>query len=184
MSRDEVMISEGDRVAIIGCGNTAMDAARTALRMGAKEVTVVYHRDITKVTALKAEFDEAVAEGVKFRWDSTVVNIEGGDDSKLRSVTIQSGDDLEVVPVERLILAIGSAPAARIVSSTEGIDVDEHGYVLTRDNPYGMTSRKGVFAGGDVTDRPATVVHAMEDAKKVAEGIARYVDAVKLVDSL
>ena len=47
-----------------------------------------------------------------------------------------------------------------------------------------MTSRKGVFAGGDVTDRPATVVHAMEDAKKVAEGIARYVDAVKLVDSL
>ena len=88
------------------------------------------------------------------------------------------------MPLDRLILAVGSAPAARIVSSTDGIDVDNHGYVLTRESPYGMTSRRGVFAGGDVTNRPATVVHAMQDAKRVAEGIARYVDAIKLVDSL
>ncbi len=81
-------------------------------------------------------------------------------------------------------MAIGSAPASRIVSSTDGIEVDDRGYVLTRENPYGMSSRKGVFAGGDVTNRPATVVHAMRDAKLVAEGIARYVDAIKLMESI
>ena len=59
--------------------------------------------------------------------------------------------------------------------------MDEKGYVLARENPYGMTSRKGVFAGGDVTNRPATVVHAMQDAQKVAEGIMQYVDAIKLM---
>lgn len=88
------------------------------------------------------------------------------------------------MPVDRLIQAIGSVPASRIISTTEGIDVNERGYVLTRDTPYGMTTRKGVFAGGDVTDRPATVVHAMQDAKNVAEGIARYIDAVKLMETI
>ncbi|WP_363324592.1 NAD(P)-binding domain-containing protein, partial [uncultured Duncaniella sp.] len=63
MSRDEVVVGDGDRVAIIGCGNTAMDAARTALRMGAKEVTVIYHRYIDTMSALRAEYDDAVAEG-------------------------------------------------------------------------------------------------------------------------
>ena len=89
-----------------------------------------------------------------------------------------------MVPVDHVVMAVGSAPASRIVSSTGGIEVDDKGYVLTRDNPYGMTSRKGVFAGGDVTNRPATVVHAMRDAKQVAEGIARYVDAIKLMESI
>jgi glutamate synthase (NADPH/NADH) small chain len=70
------------------------------------------------------------------------------------------------------------------VSTTTGINVDQKGYVLTRENPYGMTTRRGVFAGGDVTNRPATVVHAMQDAKKVAEGIARYIDAMKLMKSI
>ena len=86
--------------------------------------------------------------------------------------------------VDRVILAVGSAPASRIVDSTDGINVDSKGYVLTRDVPYGMTSRRGVFAGGDVTNRPATVVHAMQDAKRVAEGIVRYIDAVKLMESI
>ena len=56
--------------------------------------------------------------------------------------------------------------------------------MITRDMPYGMTTRKGVFAGGDVTDRPATVVHAMQDARRVAEGMLRYLDAVKLFDAI
>lgn len=81
-------------------------------------------------------------------------------------------------------MAVGSAPASRIVSTTEGIEVNEKGYVITRDMPYGMTTRKGVFAGGDVTDRPATVVHAMQDARRVAEGMLRYLDAVKLFDAI
>ena len=86
--------------------------------------------------------------------------------------------------VDRVIMAVGSAPASRIVSTTEGIDVDSKGYVLTREDPYGMTTRRGVFAGGDVTNRPATVVHAMQDAKKVADAIVRYVDAKRLMESL
>lgn len=184
MSRDEVVVGDGDRVAIIGCGNTAMDAARTALRMGAKEVTVIYHRYIDTMSALRAEYDDAVAEGVKFLWNTTVVAVKGGESRHLQSITVESDGKRHEMPVDRLIQAIGSVPASRIISTTEGIDVNERGYVLTRDTPYGMTTRKGVFAGGDVTDRPATVVHAMQDAKNVAEGIARYIDAVKLMETI
>lgn len=185
IKRKEVVITEGDRVVVIGCGNTAMDAARTALRMGASEVTVVYHRGIENMSALRAEYDEAVEEGVKFLWHSSVIDIKGKEDNvKLEKVTIKTGDEVFEKPLEHVILAIGSVPASRIVSSTEGIEVDEKGYVLTREYPYGMTTRKGVFAGGDVARRQATVVHAMEDAKKVAEGIAQYVDAMKLMESI
>lgn len=184
MSRDEVIVGEGDRVYVIGCGNTAMDAARTALRMGAKEVTVVYHHDITKMSALLAEYDDAVCEGVKFLWNSSIVGIHGKDDWRLESVDIQTPEGQVNAPADFVIQAVGSVPASRIVSTTEGIEVDEKGYVLTRENPYGMTTRKGVFAGGDVTNRPATVVHAMRDAKAVADGIAAYVDAVKLFEAI
>ena len=68
------------------------------------------------------------------------------------------------------------------MSTTHGIEVDEKGYVITRETPYGMTTRKGVFAGGDVTNRPATVVHAMQDARKVAEGMMQYISAIKLLE--
>ena len=171
IDRNEVVIREGDKVAVIGCGNTAMDAARTSLRMGASEVYIIYHRDIDRMAALRAEYDEAVEEGVKFLWNSSVVYVEGAEGMKLKKITVKRGDETFDMPVDNLILAVGSVPASRIVSSTHGIDVDDKGYVLTRENPYGMTSRKGVFAGGDVTNRPATVVHAMQDAKLVAEGI-------------
>lgn len=184
LAREEVVVNEGDRVYVIGCGNTAIDAARSALRMGASEVTIVYHRTIDRMAALRAEYDDAVKEGIKFLWETSVTNIEGGPGVKLRTISLTRGDSTTVVPAEHLILAVGSAPASRIVSTTKGINVDERGYVITRDNPYGMSSRAGVFAGGDVTGRPATVVHAMRDAKAVAEGIAKYVDAVKLMESI
>ncbi|MDE6204827.1 MAG: FAD-dependent oxidoreductase, partial [Duncaniella sp.] len=157
---------------------------RDRLRMGSSEVTVIYHRTVNDMSALRAEYDDAVAEGVKFMWESSVTHIEGGDDDRLRSITVKTGDTSVVMPLDRVIMAVGSAPASRIVSTTEGIDVDAKGYVLTREVPYGMTTRRGVFAGGDVTNRPATVVHAMQDAKRVAEGIARYVDAKKLMEGL
>lgn len=184
ISRDELVIGEGDRVAVIGCGNTAMDASRTALRMGASEVYVIYHRDITRMSALKAEYDDAVKEGVKFLWDTQVVNVEGGEGFKIKSITIRDAEGEKVIPLDNLILAVGSVPASRIVSTTEGIEVDDKGYVLTRDFPYGMTTRRGIFAGGDVARRQATVVHAMQDAKAVAEGIAQYIDAVKLMQAI
>ncbi len=184
IDRREVMVGDGDKVFVVGCGNTAIDAARTAVRMGSSQVSVVYHRTINEMKALRSEYDDAVAEGVRFLWNSSIVEIEGADTNRLSHITIETDGRRSTVPADRVILAVGSAPASRIVSTTEGIEVDNYGYVITRDNPYGMTTRKGVFAGGDVTNRPATVVHAMQDAKLVAEGIARYVDAVRLMQSL
>lgn len=185
LNRNEVIVGKGDKVFVIGCGNTAIDAARTAVRMGSSEVTVVYHRTINDMSALRAEYDDAVAEGVKFLWKSSVVEIDGKPDSpKLDHIVIDTDGERTTVDADHVIMAVGSAPASRIVSTTEGIDVDGKGYVLTRETPYGMTSRKGVFAGGDVINRPATVVHAMLDAKLVAEGIAQYVDAVKLLETI
>lgn len=184
MNQDEVIIGQGDRVYVIGCGNTAMDAARTALRMGASEVTVVYHKTINEMSALRAEYDDAVCEGVKFLWKSSVVKINPKDDWRLSDIDIETPDGVINVPADFVVQAVGSVPASRIVSTTEGIEVDSKGYVLTRENPYGMTTRKGVFAGGDVTNRPATVVHAMRDAKFVADGIAAYVDAIRLLAAI
>jgi len=184
MDRNEVIVGNGDIVFVIGCGNTAIDAARTAIRMGSKEVTVVYHRTINEMKALRAEYDDAVAEGVKFLWNTSITNIEPLDDTAIKTVTLNTEGVETVVPADHVIMAVGSAPASRIVSTTDGIEVDKNGYVITRETPYGMTTRKGVFAGGDVTNRPATVVHAMRDAKLVAEGIAKYVDAVRLLDTI
>lgn len=185
IDRREVIVGNGDRVFVIGCGNTAIDAARTAVRMGSAEVTVVYHRTIDQMKALRSEYEDAVAEGVKFLWNTSITNIQAHDAEHLESVTLETeGEATRTVPADHVVMAVGSAPAARIVSTTGGIEVDDKGYVLTRETPYGMTTRKGVFAGGDVTNRPATVVHAMRDAKQVAEGIARYIDAIKLLDTI
>ena len=155
ISREDVPVQEGDRVFVIGCGNTAMDGARTAIRMGAKSVEVIYHRTIDRMSALRSEYDEAVEEGVKFNWESSIVEIHD-DNGTLNEVVI--GHD-----------------------ASRG---KQRGYILTRDVPYGMTTRKGVFAGGDVVNRPSTVVLAMQDAKLVADGIAQYVDAIKLLETI
>lgn len=181
--RKDVPIHEGDRVFVIGCGNTAMDGARTAIRMGAKNVEVIYHRTIEKMSALRSEYDEAVEEGVKFNWESSIVEIHD-DNGTLNEVVIEQNGKRRTEKADKVLMAVGSVPASRIVSTTKGIDVDDRGYVLTRDFPYGMTTRKGVFAGGDVVNRPSTVVLAMQDAKLVADGIAQYVDAIKLLETI
>lgn len=183
INRDEVPVKEGDKVFVVGCGNTAIDAARTALRLGASEVTIVYHRDIEKMSALRAEYNDAVAEGVKFFWNSSITKING-DGEHIADIDIETEGTTATVAADKVILAVGSRPASRIVSTTTGIEVDEKGYVLTRETPYGMTTRKGVFAGGDVTGNQATVVHAMQDARAVAAGIAAYVDALTLMRTI
>ncbi len=179
ISREEVPIKEGDRIYVVGCGNTAIDAARTAIRFGASEVTIIYHRDIEHMSALRAEYDEAVSEGVKFLWNSTVTHVY--DDRRLTASI--DGVETELAP-GKLMMAVGSRPASRIVSTTTGIEVDENGYVVTRDVPFGMTTRKGVFAGGDVSGNQATVVHAMSNARAVAQGIAQYIDALTLLRAI
>ncbi|WP_280647174.1 MULTISPECIES: NAD(P)-dependent oxidoreductase [unclassified Dysgonomonas] len=180
ISREAVPLMEGERVAIIGAGNVAMDAARTALRMGAKSVNVIYRGTEENLPALKTEYNEALEEGTNFMWESRTVECIG-ENNTLNSIRVETPNGEIIMPVERVFIAVGSKPANRIVSTSLGIEVNENGYVITKEHPYGMTTRKGVFAGGDVVHTPQTVVLAMREAKQVAKGIAQYVDAVKLL---
>jgi glutamate synthase (NADPH/NADH) small chain len=179
IGRQMVPIDEGERVAVIGGGNVAMDAARTAIRLGA-DVTVIYRRTQEEMPAIKSEYEEAVAEGVKFWWNTSCTEFIG-ENGRLKALRLVSEDGERTEAFSRVFLAIGSRPANRIVSTTEGIEVDEKGYVRVVERPFGMTTRRGVFAGGDVVHRPQTVVLAMKAAKDVAQGIEQYVDAIKLL---
>lgn len=183
IAHNMVPLRTGERVGVIGGGNVAMDAARTAIRLGA-DVTVIYRRTQEEMPAIKSEFDEAVNEGVKFWWKSSVTEFIAGEPGRLSSVTVHTEDGDREEPFDRIFLAIGSRPANRIVSTTEGIEVDEKGYVKILERPFGMTTRRGVFAGGDVVHRPQTVVLAMKAAQEVAQGIEQYVDAVKLMQDI
>lgn len=181
ISRNAVPLVEGENVAIIGAGNVAMDAARTALRMGANSVNIIYRKTEDELPALKTEYNEAVEEGVNFLWESRTVECIG-ENNTLKAIRVETPEGEKIMPMERVFIAIGSKPANRIVSTSLGIEVNDSGYVITKEHPYGMTTRKGVFAGGDVVHTPQTVVLAMREAKQVARGIARYIDAVKLLE--
>lgn len=178
---DMVPLRAGDKVGIIGGGNVAMDAARTALRLGA-DVTVIYRRTEEEMPANRSEYEGAVKEGVKFIWKTNATEFIGDGNGHLVSARLSSPDGEHIMPLDRVFLAIGSRPANRIVSTTKGIQTDDKGYVIVSDYPKGMTTRRGVFAGGDVVHHPQTVVLAMKDAKDVAQGIAQYVDAIKLLE--
>ena len=215
-------LNEGDVVAVIGAGNVAMDSARTAIRRGAKKVTVFYRKTEAEVPAFPAELEAAKQEGVHFQYlrepvafisrdemekgnkasaaaqdNSAKAQEDNGTERQTRKpvggvlfekiVKGENGKFLpageqESYPCDCVIQAIGNKPAARIVSTTTGIQVDEKGFVITRERPYGMTTRAGVFSSGDVVHGPATVVLAMKESKKVAAGIAMYVDAKRLIN--
>lgn len=180
IDRIAVPLREGENVAVIGAGNVAMDAARTAIRMGAKSVSVLYHRTVNEMPALKTEYNEAVEEGVNFLWETQTIEFIG-ENNVLKAIRVNTPEGEKELSFDRVLIAIGSKPANRIVSTSLGIEVNENGYVKTKEHPYGMTTRRGVFAGGDVVHTPQTVVLAMREAKQVAKGIAQYVDAVKLL---
>jgi glutamate synthase (NADPH/NADH) small chain len=185
IGREMVPLREGEKVGVIGGGNVAMDAARTAIRLGA-DVTVIYRKTQEEMPAIESEYNDAVKEGVKFVWQTNAVEFIGDGnknkkEERLKAVRLAGPDGERVEAYDRIFLAIGSRPASRIGSTTNGIDVDEKGYVIVKDRPCGMLTRPGVFAGGDVVHRPQTVVLAMKAAQMVAEGIAQYVDAIKLL---
>ena len=184
IGRENVPVKEGETVGVIGCGNVAMDAARTAIRMGAKSVTILYHRTEADMPANRSEYEEAVKEGVKFVWQISTTEFIGDEEGRLKAIRANTPEGEVVMPFDRILLAVGSRPANRIVSTTQGIEVDENGYIIVRERPFGMTTRKGVFAGGDVVHHPKTVVLAMKAAKQVAAGIEQYVDAVKLLEEV
>lgn len=192
LDAEETLLHDSDRILVIGAGNVAMDAARTAIRRGAKSVTVVYHKTAKEVSAFPNEFIAAQKEGVQFEFLQSPTAYTPAADGSVGGLDVEEmmqtpeGKFIptgthKVIPCDRIILAIGQKPAARIVSTTTGIRVDERGFVITRDRPYGMTTRAGVFSSGDVVHGPATVVLAMRESKKVAAGIAQYVDAKHLL---
>ncbi len=184
ISRTEVPLKVGEKVAVIGAGNVAMDTARTALRMGAESVTLIYRRKEEDMPALRSEFLEAQKEGVQFLWEANTQELIGEEvngKQKLTRMRIATTESEITIPMDRVYMAVGSKPANRIVSTSLGIEVNEKGYITTSEHPYGMTTRRGVFAGGDVVHTPQTVVLAMKEAKKVAIGISQYVDAMKLL---
>lgn len=180
IGRNMVPLKDGEKVGVIGCGNVAMDAARTAIRLGA-DVTVLYRRTQEEMPAINSEYEDALKEGVKFEWETSVEEFIEGKKGRLAECRLKTPQGERIEKFDRIYLAIGSRPANRIVSTTAGIEVDEKGYVKVVDRPCGMTTRRGVFAGGDVVHRPQTVVLAMKAAKNVAQGIAQYVDAMKLL---
>ena len=189
MTPDETHVHKGAHVWVIGGGNTAMDASRTALRIGASQVDVIFNEGIDTMSALRAEYDDAVKEGVRFNWWASIKEIHVDDNMDIKEIVLETAEPgkepvLQTLPANNIIMAIGATPHTKIVRTTSGLENDERRFLITRDLPYGMTTRKGVFAGGDVANRQATVVHAMRDAKKVAMGIAQYVDAVKLMKAI
>lgn len=209
LDESETILHTGDNVVIVGAGNVAMDAARTAVRRGAKNVTVVFHKSEAEVSAFRTEYNAALQEGIQFSFLKQPIayfnkkqmralnnirrHAEQGDETQVAGLLLQnitktpdgefvSEGGQEVLPCDCVILAVGQRPAARIVSTTKGIQVDNRGFVITRERPYGMTTRAGVFSSGDVVHGPATVVLAMKESKKVAAGIAQYIDAKKLIE--
>ena len=181
LKSDEFSFADDVRVVVIGGGNVALDAARS-LRKRKKNsrITVIFQEKRQEMPALTSEVEKALQEGIVLREALTPVRFEG--DTFVNKVVAKdtNGHILEL-STDVVMLAIGQRPASRIVSTTKGITTDQHGFVVIKDRPYGMTTRQGVFAAGDVVSGPGTVVVAMREAKKVAAGIASYIEAKKLL---
>ena len=176
----------GDNVIIIGAGNVAMDAARSAKYYGAKNVTVVYRKDFEDMTATKAEINEAKEEGVNFELFKSPVEITDDgvifintkklDDERKTMVNIEGSEEL--IKADSVIIAISQTPKNNIVSNTKNIDTNKYGLLVTDDK--GHTTREGVFGSGDVVTGAKTVVEAVAHAKKVADSIQGYFKSKKV----
>ena len=191
-------IMKGGKVAIIGGGNVAMDAARTALRLGADQVYVVYRRSMEELPARKEEVEHAMEEGIDFRLLNNPVEILGYNnpdnprDEKNGFVTGMKCIKMELgepdargrrrpVPIEgseftidvdTVVVSIGTSPNPLIKSTTKGLEVNERGGIII--NEDGLTTRDCVYAGGDAVTGAATVISAMGAGKHAAKAIDEY----------
>ena len=191
-------IMKGGRVAVVGGGNVAMDAARTALRLGAEKVYIVYRRSMEELPARREEVEHAIEEGVDFRLLRNPIEVLGyqnPDDPRdpkngfvtgLRCVEMELGEPDQsgrrrpvpipgsefVLDVDAVIIAIGTSPNPLIKSTTEGLDTQRWGGIIVDET--GKTSRAGVYAGGDAVTGAATVISAMGAGKLAAAGIDAY----------
>ena len=194
-------IMKGGKVAVVGGGNVAMDAARTALRLGAEKVYIVYRRSMDELPARKEEVEHAIEEGIEFRLLTNPIEILGyhnqedprdpknGSVVGIRCIQMQLGEPDQKgrrrpVPIEGsefdidldvVIMAIGTSPNPLLKNTTEGLDVNSHGGIIV--NESGLTSRVAVYAGGDAVTGAATVISAMGAGKIAAKAIDEYLSA-------
>lgn len=192
-------ILKAKNVAVVGGGNVAMDAARTALRLGAEHVYIVYRRSMQELPARKEEVEHAVEEGIQFEILRNPVeilgyhNLENKKDPKNGFVTgirvrkCELGEPDEqgrrrpveipgseyVLPVDCVIMSIGTSPNPLIKNTTQGLEVNKHGGIIVEEST-GKTSKEGVYAGGDAVTGAATVILAMGAGKTAAKAIDEY----------
>ncbi len=179
----------GSHAVVAGGGNTAMDAVRTAKRLGAKQATLVYRRSRQEMPARLEEIKHAEQEGIVFELLTNPVRILGDAKGWVRGLECirmelgqpdasgrcrpipVDGSNFEI-PCETFIEAIGVRANPLLTSSTPDLKLDKSGYIKIDEN--GMTSKRGVFAGGDIVRGAATVILAMGDGKRAADSIDRY----------
>ncbi|MBQ8199729.1 MAG: NADPH-dependent glutamate synthase [Lachnospiraceae bacterium] len=181
-------IMRGQKVAVVGGGNVAMDAARTALRLGA-EVHIVYRRSEEELPARVEEVHHAKEEGIIFDLLTNPVEILADEDgwvSGIKCVKMELGEPdasgrrrpvvIEgsefVIDVDTVIMSLGTSPNPLISSTTKGLDINKYKCIVAEEN--GQTTKEGVFAGGDAVTGAATVILAMGAGKEAAKGIDEY----------
>ncbi|WP_040336446.1 NADPH-dependent glutamate synthase [Candidatus Magnetobacterium casense] len=167
----------GRNIAVIGCGNTAMDAARVAIRLNTKNVYIVYRRSMKDSPARREELKHAVEEGVQFYWETHPVEILASADGWLTGMKCISGGEDFILDVDTVIYALGTMANPIIARSTPTLRTDAKGYIVV-DHQTQMTSIPGVFAGGDISKAPGsftTVIHAMQTGRRAAQGILNYI---------
>lgn len=183
----------GKRVAVVGAGNVAMDAARTALRLGAEKVTIVYRRSRAEMPARLEEIENAEEEGVEFMLLTNPVRVLGDERGWVRGmecIRMELGEPDEsgrrrpvpvpgsefVIDIDTMISAVGTDPNPLLVRSVPGLKLGRHGNVIVNEET-GETSVPGVFAGGDIVTGSATVIAAMGAGKIAARGIDEFIRA-------
>jgi len=186
----ETPIKIGKRVAVIGGGNVAMDAARCALRLGAEEVFIVYRRSEKEMPARLEEIERAKEEGIIFMTLTNPVRFIGEDKvEKMECIKMELGEpDASgrrrpvpikgsnfVMDVDQVVIAIGQKPHPIVMRTTPGLETTKWGTIVA--NKEGKTSRERVYAGGDVTTGAATVISAMGAGRRAAEAIDRLLRA-------
>ncbi|XOQ44066.1 MAG: NADPH-dependent glutamate synthase [Clostridium sp.] len=184
---------EPKQVAVIGGGNVAMDAARTALRLGADKVHIVYRRAEEQMPARREEVHHAKEEGVEFNLLCNPVAIHGDENGKVKSiecVRMELGEPDESgrrkpipvegsnfeIPVDCVIMAIGNSPNPLIRTTTEGLEANKRGCIVVNEETM-QTSREGVYAAGDAVSGAATVILAMGGGKAAARSIDEYIQS-------
>ncbi len=182
-------IKPGTNVAVVGGGNVAMDAARTALRLGAN-VSIVYRRSLEELPARVEEVHHAMEEGIKFELLTNPVEIiedEKGLVTGMKCIRMELGEPDEsgrrrpveikgsefIMDVDTVIMSLGTSPNPLISSTTKGLETNRHGCIIANEE-IGATSKEGVFAGGDAVTGAATVILAMGAGKAAAKGIHDY----------